>query len=69
VFILKVSSVEEARALAAPDPAIQQGRLVLELHPWFAAAGAQKEEIPSVRKSANAARTSACATAKTNGGR
>ena len=39
VFIFKVSSVEEARALAAPDPAIQEGRLVLELHPWFAAAG------------------------------
>lgn len=39
VFIFKVSSVEEARALAAPDPAIQSGRLVLELHPWFAATG------------------------------
>ena len=38
VFIFKCS-VEEARALAAPDPAIQSGRLVLELHPWFAAAG------------------------------
>jgi hypothetical protein len=39
VFIFKVNSVEEARALAAPDPAIQSGRLVLELHPWYAAAG------------------------------
>ena len=39
VFIFKVSSVEEARALAAPDPAIQSGRLVLELHPWYAATG------------------------------
>ena len=39
VFIFKVSSIEEARELAAPDPAIQSGRLALELHPWFAAAG------------------------------
>ncbi len=38
VFIFKCS-IEEARALAAPDPAIQSGRLVLELHPWFAASG------------------------------
>ncbi len=38
VFIFKCT-IEEARTLAAPDPAIQSGRLVLELHPWFAAAG------------------------------
>jgi fermentation-respiration switch protein FrsA (DUF1100 family)/uncharacterized protein YciI len=39
MLIFNVSSVEEARAVAAADPAIQSGRLVLELHPWLAAQG------------------------------
>jgi uncharacterized protein len=39
MFIFGVASVEEARALAGQDPAVQSGRLVLELHPWFAAKG------------------------------
>jgi len=39
MFIFKVASLEAAEAMVAPDPAIQSGRLVLELHPWFAAKG------------------------------
>jgi len=39
MFIVNVSSVEEVRAMAEADPAIQSHRLVLELHPWFAGKG------------------------------
>jgi uncharacterized protein YciI len=37
MFIFRLDSLEEARALAEQDPAVQAGRLVLEWHPWFAA--------------------------------
>lgn len=39
VFIFQGVTVEEARAMTDADPAIKAGRLTLELHPWFAAAG------------------------------
>lgn len=39
IFIFKAKSPDEVRAMAEEDPAIRAGRLVLELHPWFAAAG------------------------------
>jgi len=39
MFLFNVGSVEEARAMAEADPAIQSHRLVLELHPWFAGKG------------------------------
>lgn len=35
VFIFKASSLNEARSLAAEDPAIKAGRLTLELHDWL----------------------------------
>ncbi len=37
MFVFRVDSLEEARALAEQDPAVRAGRLVLEWHPWFAA--------------------------------
>jgi uncharacterized protein YciI len=37
MFIFRVETLEEARALAEQDPAVKTGRLVLEWHPWFAA--------------------------------
>jgi uncharacterized protein len=37
MFIFRVDTLEEARALAEQDPAVKAGRLVLEWHPWFAA--------------------------------
>ena len=37
MFIFRVDSLEEAKALAEQDPAVKAGRLVLEWHPWFAA--------------------------------
>jgi uncharacterized protein YciI len=39
IFIFRVRTAEEARALAANDPAIKAGRLTLELHPWIGPAG------------------------------
>jgi uncharacterized protein YciI len=38
VFIFNVESLDEARALCASDPAIQAGRLIVELHPWYGSA-------------------------------
>lgn len=35
IFVFKVGSLEEARSLAATDPAVQAGRLALEIHPWL----------------------------------
>ena len=39
IFIFDAKTPDEVRAMAEEDPAIKTGRLVLELHPWFAAAG------------------------------
>ncbi|MCB0555866.1 MAG: hypothetical protein KDD02_20130 [Phaeodactylibacter sp.] len=38
IYIFNVPTVEEARALTESDPAIQAGRLVMELHPWYGSA-------------------------------
>ena len=35
VFIFDVASLEEAKALAATDPAVKAGRLAAEIHPWW----------------------------------
>lgn len=34
IFVFKVGSLEEAKQLAETDPAVQAGRLALEIHPW-----------------------------------
>ena len=39
IFIFRADSVEKLRAMAAQDPAIESGRLVLDLYPWLAPAG------------------------------
>lgn len=38
IYIFATSSIEEARAWTATDPAIQAGRLAMELHPWYGSA-------------------------------
>lgn len=38
IYIFNVPTVEEARVLTESDPAIQAGRLVMELHPWYGTA-------------------------------
>ena len=39
IYIFNVKTIEEAEELTKSDPAIQQGRLVMELHPWYGSAG------------------------------
>lgn len=38
IYIFNVATVEEARRLTETDPAIQAGRLIMELHPWYGSA-------------------------------
>ncbi len=38
IYIFDVETVEAARELTATDPAIEAGRLVMELHPWYGSA-------------------------------
>ena len=35
IYIFNVTTIEEAKALTETDPAIQAGRLEMELHPWY----------------------------------
>lgn len=39
IFVFKVASIEEAKALADTDPAVQAGRLAIEMHPWLVPEG------------------------------
>ena len=39
IFVFKVPSLEEAKVLAATDPAVQAGRLTVDLHPWLVPEG------------------------------
>jgi len=39
MLIFKLESVDEAGKLMDADPTLKAGRLTLDLHPWFAAAG------------------------------
>lgn len=38
LFVFAVKSIEEARALTATDPVIEQGEMVAEFHPWYGSA-------------------------------
>lgn len=55
IFVFRVKTADEARALAAEDPAIKAGRLRLELHPWWGPAGigaryaAEKKADPAMK--------------------
>jgi uncharacterized protein len=42
IVIYRVKDVAEAKALAAEDPAVKAGRLVLEAHPWMTLKGILK---------------------------
>ncbi len=43
VSIMRVGSLEEARALAEADPSVQAGRLIAEVHPWMVQKGVLPE--------------------------
>jgi len=38
IYIFNVNTLEEAKKLTETDPAIQEGYLVMELHPWYGSA-------------------------------
>lgn len=38
IYIFNVQTVEEAEALVKTDPAVESGRLIMELHPWYGSA-------------------------------
>jgi len=35
IFVFDVATLDEAKALAASDPAVKAGRLAVEIHPWW----------------------------------
>jgi uncharacterized protein YciI len=37
LYVFRVASAEEAKALVESDPAVKAGRLRFEVHPWYAA--------------------------------
>ena len=39
IFVFRVSSLDEAKALTATDPAVQAGRLAMDIHPWMVPEG------------------------------
>jgi uncharacterized protein len=39
VFVFKVDSLDEAKALAEGDPAVKAGRLTVDVHPWMVSQG------------------------------
>jgi uncharacterized protein YciI len=39
IFVFRVSSLKEAKALTATDPAVQAGRLAMNIHPWMVPEG------------------------------
>ena len=39
IFVFKVASIDEARELAATDPAVKAGRLALQIHTWIVPEG------------------------------
>ncbi len=43
VFLFQTETLEEAQALAASDPAVKAGRLVVDIHPWKVPSGVLPE--------------------------
>jgi uncharacterized protein len=39
IFIFDVATMEEVVELTNSDPAVKSGRLIMEIHPWWAARG------------------------------
>jgi uncharacterized protein len=48
IYIFNVETIEEAEALTRTDPAIQAGRLIMELHTWYGSAALQ--EVNNIHK-------------------
>ncbi len=41
ILVMRVPTQEKAEELAAMDPAVKAGRLIMEIHPWWAARGSK----------------------------
>lgn len=41
ILILTVKTMEEAKTEVEKDPAVQAGRLIYEIHPWWSARGSK----------------------------
>lgn len=41
IMILSVPTLEKVQALVDQDPAVQAGRLIMEIHPWWGAVGSK----------------------------
>lgn len=41
IVVFNTATAEEARRLAEQDPAVKAGRLVVKVHPWWAAKGSK----------------------------
>jgi uncharacterized protein len=54
IFVFQAASLDDARALAATDPAVKAGRLAAEVYPWWVAKGALPQ--PGTYCNAQAAR-------------
>lgn len=39
IFVFRVGSLDEAKALTATDPAVQAGRFAIQIHPWMVPEG------------------------------
>lgn len=39
ICVYNVATLEEVKKLAESDPAVKSGRLIAEIHPWYAAKG------------------------------
>jgi uncharacterized protein YciI len=48
IFILDAATMEEAMQLTQTDPAVQSGRLVMEVHPWYGSAALMM--VPDLHK-------------------
>lgn len=40
ICVYNVATLKEVEELAAQDPAVKSGRLIVEIHPWYSAKGA-----------------------------
>ena len=48
IYIFAVNTLEEAENLTNTDPAVQAGRLIMELHPWYSSAALM--EVNNIHK-------------------
>ena len=42
IYVFSVTTIEEAVELTKTDPAIKEGRLIMEMHPWYGSAALMK---------------------------